>query len=235
MEPMPYITRQRYMAHKCALNEIEDYSVKAMENLNDPKPLTWEECVVNLLTIDMLRANNTHMKLDYTKGVVSYPYPDLQDKRTRDNLHDKFIEAITNHIVCDNWSPYYEINQILYKALMGKHKVVLGDMPEILCRQILGNSLSLEDFKDVFKYVLEQIGKAKVPITMRTATLQYFSHIFMMPKDLYMTALLRNVMQASNACCVFVGTPHYRPMQNYWQPPPHGVNFTQATTIPKRI
>lgn len=38
---------------------------------------------------------------------------------------------------------------------MGKHKVILGDMPEILCRQILGNSLSLEDFKDVFKYVLE--------------------------------------------------------------------------------
>ena len=77
MEPMPYITRQRYMAHKCALNEVEDYSVKAVENLNDPKPLTWEECVVNLLTLDMLRANNTHMKLDYTKGVVSYPYPDL--------------------------------------------------------------------------------------------------------------------------------------------------------------
>ena len=77
MEPMPYITRQRYMAHKCALNEVEDYSVKAVENPNDPKPLTWEECVVNLLTLDMLRANNTHMKLDYTKGVVSYPYPDL--------------------------------------------------------------------------------------------------------------------------------------------------------------
>ena len=24
-------------------------------------------------------------------------------------------------------------------------------------------------------------------------------------------------------------------MQNYWQPPPYGVNFTQATRIPKRI
>lgn len=70
---------------------------------------------------------------------------------------------------------------------------------------------------------------------MQVATLQYFSHIFLMPKDLYMTAMLRNVMQASNSCMAFVGTPHFRPMQKYWQPPPHGVNFTQATKIPKRI
>jgi len=33
-----------------------------------------------------------------------------------------------------------------------------------------------------------------------------------MPKDLYMTALLRNVMQASNSCMVFVGSPHFRPI-----------------------
>ena len=70
---------------------------------------------------------------------------------------------------------------------------------------------------------------------MNTATIQYFSHLFLMPRDLYMTSLLRNTMQASNACCAFVGTPHFSPMQNYWVPPPHGVNFTQATRIPKRI
>lgn len=156
--------------------------------------MTWEEAVVNLVTVDMLRANQIHMKLDYSKGVSTYAYPDFQNERIHDNLKDKFVQAITDHIVCDNWSPYYEINQILFKALMGKHKVILGDMPELLLRQLLGNSLSLEDAKDIFKFVLEQISKAKVPITMQTATIQYFSHIFLMPKDLYMTALLRNVM-----------------------------------------
>lgn len=50
-----------------------------------------------------------------------------------------------------------------------------------------------------------------------------------------MTALLRTTMQAANTCCAFVGTPHWVPMQNYWQPPPLGVNYTQAVTIPKRI
>jgi hypothetical protein len=38
---------------------------------------------------------------------------------------------------------------------MGKHKVILGDMPELLLRQIIGNSLTLEDVKDMFKFVLE--------------------------------------------------------------------------------
>ena len=56
-----------------------------------------------------------------------------------------------------------------------------------------------------------------------------------MPRDLFLTALLRNTMQAANTCCVFVGNPHWAPIQNYWQPPPHGVNYTQACTIPKRI
>jgi hypothetical protein len=49
---------------------------------------------------------------------------------------------------------------------MGKHKVILGDMPELLLRQIIGNSLTLEDVKDMFKFVLEQISKAKVPLKM---------------------------------------------------------------------
>jgi hypothetical protein len=95
------------------------------------------------------------MKLDYTKGLSTYAYVDHQDERTRDNNHDRFVESITNHIICDQWSPYYEINQILFMALMGKHKVILGDMPQLLQRQIIGNSLSLEDVKDIFKFVLE--------------------------------------------------------------------------------
>lgn len=53
---------------------------------------------------------------------------------------------------------------------MGKQKVILGDMPELLLRQIVGNSLTLEDVKDIFKYVLEQISKTDVPVTMSAAT-----------------------------------------------------------------
>lgn len=49
-----------------------------------------------------------------------------------------------------------------------------------------------------------------------------------------MTALLKNVMQAANSALVFVGNPHFAPIQKYWIPPPIGVNYSQATKIPKR-
>ena len=65
------------MSHKCALNDVEDYDRKGVQDFNYPCPYTWEEAVVNLVTIDMIRANQTHMKLDYTKGLATYGYPDL--------------------------------------------------------------------------------------------------------------------------------------------------------------
>ena len=62
----------------------------------DPKPLSWEEAVVNLVTLDCLRANNTHMKIDYTKGISTFSYPDLQDRRTHDNLRDNVANRSVN-------------------------------------------------------------------------------------------------------------------------------------------
>ena len=49
-----------------------------------------------------------------------------------------------------------------------------------------------------------------------------------------MTAMMREVLKASNRVVAFIGTPHFMPMQRYWEPPPYGINFTQATKIPKR-
>ena len=57
MEPMPFITRQRYMSHKCAMHEVEEYSLKGVPDFGHPNPYSWEEAVVNLITIDMIRAN----------------------------------------------------------------------------------------------------------------------------------------------------------------------------------
>lgn len=57
LDPMPFVVRQRYISHKCALHEVEDYNIKGVQNLNYPYPYTWQEAIVNLITIDMLRAN----------------------------------------------------------------------------------------------------------------------------------------------------------------------------------
>ena len=87
------------MSHKAALHDVEEYDVRGIHDFQYPRPHTWEECVVNLVTMDMIRANQIHMNIDYTKGLSCYSYPSLQEEGIRDNLTPKFIKAITDFIV----------------------------------------------------------------------------------------------------------------------------------------
>jgi len=50
-----------------------------------------------------------------------------------------------------------------------------------------------------------------------------------------MTALLKNVLKGCFSVIAFVGSPHYNMIRDYWTPPPDGINFTQASTIPRRL
>jgi len=84
---------------------------------------------VNLVVLDMLNQNQNFDKIDWTKGFATYCYPHIQGKEIREINTRKFIESIDEHIVNHKYSDYHLINRILYTALMGKHKVLLGDMP----------------------------------------------------------------------------------------------------------
>jgi hypothetical protein len=214
---------------------LEDYDTKGVENLNEPKLVSWEEGIVSPLVLDMSYANQVHQKLDYTKGFMTYSSPQLQEKAVHDNLTNKFIQAITDYVVADKWSPYFQMNEILYEGVMGKQKILLGDMPEILLRQILGNTLSINECRDIFKAVLKHIKESEGFLDTRTATEMFYSHIFYSPKDVYIAAILKNVLKACYSVLAFVGTPHFMPIQKYWIPPPEGINYTTACTIPKRI
>ena len=87
----------------------------------------------------------------------------------------------------------------------------------------------------MFKSVLNHIDNLEGKLPIKETSLMFFSHIFLAPKDLYMAALLKNVLKACFCVLAFVGNPHVVPIHKYWIPPPEGINFTQATTIPKRI
>jgi hypothetical protein len=39
---------------------------------------------------------------------------------------------------------------------MGRHKVMLGGMPETLYRMILGKSLTIHEFRDVFRTIVSR-------------------------------------------------------------------------------
>lgn len=73
------------------------------------------------------------------------------------------------------------------------------------------------------------------PISIKTATNYLLPHIFQTPKDLYMTAMLKESFQAATCITAFVGINSFNPIQKYWQPAPIGINFTEATKIEERI
>eukprot|EP01017_Pseudomicrothorax_dubius_P038309 TRINITY_DN5716_c0_g1_i3.p1 TRINITY_DN5716_c0_g1~~TRINITY_DN5716_c0_g1_i3.p1 ORF type:complete len:352 (-),score=86.07 TRINITY_DN5716_c0_g1_i3:87-1142(-) len=235
MSPADFIVRQRFLSHKCALNEVEDYVKHGVESMDPVKPITWEECLVNLVVLDMLRENKTPGELHLPKGFSTYAYPYLQNDATRKQLTVPFMESITKNIVGSSPSEYSIINHALYTSLMGKHKVLLGDMPELLYRQQLGNSLTLKEFQDLFKFIKGKMAELKEPITFREAAVNFAPHIFQLPRDLYMSALLKEALQAATCIVAMVGMPHYTPVKKYWVGPPHGINFEEACRIPDRL
>ena len=238
--PMHYIARQRYVSHQLAMNNEEEYNKKATYAIDYPVPLSWDECAVNLVTLDMVRLNKSHHDLDLSRSLATYSYHNIQPHDAHTELTEPFIKAIAEHVAGNEWSKYHYINNILHLALMGKSKVVLGDMPEPLCRMQLGNTIPLDTVRDIFNFVTEKMNEhyrenPNVLVTMEEMTLMYFPHIFLMPKDLYLTAMLKEAFPAANQTAAFVGAPHYIPMQRYWVGPPAGINYTQATYVPPKI
>ena len=239
-DPMPYLARQRYVSYQQSLQGDEDYNKKSIYALDNPIPLNWEECVVNLITLDCMRQNVPYDKLDLTSSLASYSYPTHQPFEITQKLTDPFISTISQHIASGSLSRYHYINNLLYLTLMGKSKVILGDMPEPLLRLQLGNTLPLSTVREIYSFIVDRLAEhySKNPdvlMTMEEMTMSYFPHIFQTPRDLYMTAMIKEAMRAASTTAVYVGTPHYIPIQRYWVGPPGGINYTQATNIPPKI
>lgn len=83
------------------------------------------------------------------------------------------------------------MEKFLYTGLMGRHKVMLGGMPETLYKMILGKGLSIYEMRDIFRTVLLKNKELTTPFTTKQAAENFMPHIFNLPKDLYMTALLK--------------------------------------------
>ena len=183
----------------------------------------------------MLKENTTFDKLQLTKSFITYSYPEVQNEKEGGiALRDQLIERISRDIVGKDFSMYNIINQALYQAIMGKHKVMLGEMPDILHRQIVASNLTLDELKDIYKFVSDQLQKLEHPFSFREAAFNFLPHIFQAPKDLYMTALLKESFQAATCIVALVGRHHATPIQKSWIPPPHGINMTEATRISEK-
>lgn len=130
IDPQEYVARQRFMSHKCAMGKVEDYRLDGVELIDPHRPITWEETVVNLFTMDMLINNSLPSKTSYKNGLYAYSYPFLQDNpEVRNQITPTFIDAIGEHVLGGKRSEFPLVDKFLYTGLMGRHKVMLGGMP----------------------------------------------------------------------------------------------------------
>lgn len=83
------------------------------------------------------------------------------------------------------------IDKVLYTSLMGRHKVMLGGMPETQYRMILGKGISIGEMRDIFRLVNNKNRELTIPMNIKDATESFLPHIFLLPKDLYLSAMLK--------------------------------------------
>lgn len=234
LDPCKYIARQRFLSHKCALQGEEDYHESGVDMIDPLKPYSWEECVVNLIVLDMLNQNEIFSKVNLREGFSTYSYPYHRQSSSKE-LTEPFIEFIKRNLLSREISPYLTITESLFTSLMGKQKVLLGAMPEPLLRIQVGNRISIEEMRDLFKFIIGKANEMNEVTGLREITMNLLPHIFQAPMDLYMTAMLKEAFQASTSIVAMVEMHHYSPMISYWEPPPHGINYTEATRVPPRV
>lgn len=65
---------------------------------------------------------------------------------------------------------YNLIDKVLYAGLMGRHKVMLGGMPETQYRMILGKAVSVTEMRDIFRLVVMKNRDLTIPMNIKEAS-----------------------------------------------------------------
>ncbi len=143
--------------------------------------------------------------MSYRKGLYAYAYTELQQPVQTKELSPLFMKDIGNQILEGKRTGYNLIDKVLYAGLMGKQKIMLGGMPESLFRMIVGKSISIHEMRDIFRMIITKNRQLTLPLAVKDATENFLPHIFLLPKDLYMTAILKQSFQAAVSMFSFVG------------------------------
>lgn len=99
----------------------------------------------------------------------------------------------------------------------------MGDYPDIMFRKYLDRVLSLKDLDNIFKSILyssdfEDIkGKPGVSSVTNTACMTEYAEKFVMPKSLYVSSVIKELLEQNKTVLAFVNSLHYKDVKKRLQ------------------
>ena len=98
------------------------------------------------------------------------------------------------------------------KVLLYHHYNIIIIIIIININNDIGNSVTLEELKDFFRFILNKMEQIDEKISIKEASLRLIPHILQSPKDFYKTAMMKEAFQCSINMVSYVEMPHYIPI-----------------------
>lgn len=118
-----------------------EHGIGTEERLRDPRPVSWEECIAEPFILELFNKKETDKNNRESASNLK------NNEQDGNNAYSgKIVEkSIYDYVIANKFSPFAEINDIVLSGVTAKQKILLGDMPEILLRQILGNTVYIQE------------------------------------------------------------------------------------------
>jgi len=259
IDPTRYLYSVRHIASK-----TEDVSAKTEEIQKllkaDPlHPYTWDEVSVHaevLATYLVKIAKEEeaaaqkgesveHEATSAEKAISEQEITDyvkhigVPEKEAETRIH-QLIRVVGEHILDNQAVPYYELNNILFYSLFSENQVVLGGMPKIFKRLVLGNSFTLENLQALFKnccLALQKYKAEKPNISISDVAMLLYPEVFQATEVIYMTVFLKEMARFSKGDFkAIVGIDFVDPIADTWNNEQiEGIRFEDIIGMPQRV
>lgn len=227
LDPMLYLSRFKWLQFAATQAAVKTQS---QFQFTDYVPRSLQECTVNLQILDVL-AQGKDLKQKRSFGL----YMDsVMPPKDMEGMTGELLKAIKEHVF-DGVTMWPYMQFAVFPAVMSRIPVILGDLPEVQARMMLGNTLSLSELRGVFTHIMsvliQHYEKQTMLLTTETAITMLYSHLFSPIKDRYFAALLRRVALTYSSVDAWIGAPHAAPLLTFWADLPE---LAEASTIPPR-
>ena len=221
LDPLLCIHKVRNLARKMVNQETDEVKIT---NLTECIPRALAECTVTVQNLEILAQGDHFVQ---GKSIFNLKSPDL--------MTDEILNALEEHAYRGE-NRWYYLNVGLFPAIMTRKPVILGDIPEILHRYIVGNSVSVQEMRDMFAHVISVLSHhykhSAELLTPGDALNDLYPHVFSPPRDRYVTAMMRWSEKVHGSVSAWVGVQHAEPVTELWATTP---SLSEAITIPSPI